>query len=697
LDPQARTDRGPGWIDQRLSALSSLQGPRRYLPGLVILVAGMGFHALALAFAPQALEATFFIYILAILAGAWCGYGPGLLVTALVLTVLPFLFRPGFRLVDINLVGLACFSVVSLVVSRTARAQRRAEAELRDLAVSLERRVHEKTAELEQLLDREHTARTELETRRSELERAEALERRLSSIVESSEDAIVGKTLDGRITSWNNGAARMYGYTADEAIGRSVSMLCPPGISDEVPLLLARLRSGERIGSYETTRLTKDGALIDVSVTLSPILDATGAVVGASAVARDVTARRRAEEERAQLLSREKAARAEADEANRLKNEFLATISHELRGPLQGIVGFTPLLLSRALDADQTSAALKAIDRNARNLTTLIEEILDVSRIITGKMTIEVCSMDLKLVAEAAVQIVRPSAEARNIALATDFDPDVGLIRGDPNRLQQAIWNLLSNAVKFTASGGSVRLKIARETNRIRIEVRDTGVGIAPEFLPYVFERFRQAESPTTRMHGGLGLGLSIVRHIVEAHGGRVTAESDGVGQGATFHLDLPVTAVAADVGPRWTPTEINRDPREPSDALRGVTVLLLDDQADSRATLSFVLQREGATVYTADSVAHALETLERASPHVLLSDIAMPGEDGLGLIRKIRGLPNGASLPAIAVTGFASEADRARSFAAGFQVHLSKPVDPFRLVNSVAELAGRSGVPRSI
>src|SRR5581483_7700170 len=344
----------------------------------------------------------------------------------------------------------------------------------------------------------------------TEGKRAEEARLKFAAIVESSDDAIISKTLDGIITSWNPGAERIYGYQAEEVLGRPISLLSPPEQADEEPAILERLRRGERLEHYETVRRRKDGRLINVSLTVSPIRDASGRITGASRIARDITRQKQAEEEREQLLAREQAARSQAEEASRLKDDFLATVSHELRTPLNSILGWARMLRSGKLDAQAAARAIETIERNARSQAGIIEDILDVSRIITGRLRLDFQTVDLQPVIEAAVDSVRPAAESRGVLIEQRLDAAVSHVSGDPQRIQQVIWNLLSNAIKFTPRGGRVRIALERINSHIEITVSDTGVGIRSEFLPYVFDRFRQADSSSTRMHGGLGLGLAI-------------------------------------------------------------------------------------------------------------------------------------------------------------------------------------------
>ncbi|HEX8844508.1 MAG TPA: PAS domain S-box protein [Pyrinomonadaceae bacterium] len=800
----------------------------------------------------------------------------------------------------------------------------------------------------------------------AEQRRTEVLRNRLAALVESSEDAIIGKTLDGIITNWNASAERLYGYTAEEVVGRHISLLVPANRPDEVPGIHERLKRGERIERFETRRVTKDGRVLDISLTISPIKDSEGTIVGAATIARDITEQkhsqaalreseerlrqalesarmgtwewnmqtgeitwsdtleplhglapgsfkgtfeafnelihpedrellsravaraaeegtaydldfrivwpdgtirwmegkgrifldeegkpermtglgmditerkqaqeslreseeryrafvsnsseaiwrfeleepvpvelpiaeqielyyqhgylgecndamaemygfRRAEEivgarlddllvrddprnveylrsfiesgyrlteaeshevdkegrpkyflnnlvgiiEDGKLMrawgtqrditerhmaeealreseAREKAARVEAENANRTKDEFLATLSHELRTPLTAMLGWTKMLRMRDLDETTSALALETVERNAKAQAQLIEDLLDVSRIITGNLRLDARPVELLPVIEAAIDSVRPAAEAKGIGLRTFLDPLAGLVSGDPARLQQIVWNLLSNAVKFTKEG-EVRVRLERANSQVEISVSDTGQGIKSEFLPFVFDRFRQADSSTTRMHGGLGLGLAIVRHLVELHGGTVHAESEGPGRGATFKVKFPLMAVRiSDFGFRHEEPDSEESAARASQPsmLAGWRLLVVDDEPDARELMRTVLEKQGASVTTAGSADEALEVFEREKPDVLISDIGMPGADGYDLIRRIRarGEAEGGNVPAAAVSAYVGEENRRQALAAGFQIHVAKPLDPSELVAVVQSLKG--------
>jgi signal transduction histidine kinase len=405
---------------------------------------------------------------------------------------------------------------------------------------------------------------------------------------------------------------------------------------------------------------------------------------------REIRVREWAEQERARLLDLEQAARKQAEEANRTKDEFLATLSHELRTPLNAILGWVQVLRMGKLDPAAATKALETIERNARSQAQLIADLLDVSRIITGKLRLDFRPVDLRRIIDSAQESVRPAADAKGIHLAISIGPLASPALGDTDRLQQVIWNLLSNAIKFTSKGGSVEVRLREVEGNAVIRVSDTGIGIRPDFLPYVFDRFRQAEGSITRTHGGLGLGLSIVRHLIELHGGTAEVESAGEGQGATFIVGLPLRAeLAEDALDR---TAVGRSVFQAPDLLAGVRVLVVEDETDTRELLVVALQQCGAEVTAFGSVPEALEELDRALPHVLLSDIGVPGEDGYSLIRKVRarGPGQGGDLPAAALTAYARAEDRQRALDAGYQTHLAKPVDPAELIAAVARLAGR-------
>ena len=680
--------------------------------------------------------------------------------------------------------------------------------------------------------------------------------RHLAKVVESSDDAIISKNLDSIIMSWNRAAERLFGYSAEEAIGKSIRMIIPHDRQHEEDEVLSHIRAGNPVTHYETMRQHKSGRLVPISLTVSPIYDDAGIVIGASKIARDVTERVRLQAKAhehatnterlgsigaavASTLERETIVQkvtdtarelthaqfgaffynvrdaktgdaymlytlsgarkedfagfphprataifaptfkgeapvrlddvtkdprygknapyqgmpkghlpvrsylavpvkgvkgdvlgglffghsevgvfteqhehlvvglaawgsvalenarlyTEAQDANRMKDEFLAVLSHELRTPLNAILGYARLLRGNMLPADQVERGLETVERNARWLAQIVDDVLDVSRIVSGKIRLDVQPVELPGIVDNAVATVQPGADAKNVRMQTLLDPRIGPVSGDPDRLQQVVWNLLSNAVKFTPKGGRVQVRLERVNSHIELIVSDTGVGISKEFLPIVFERFRQADSGSTRKAGGLGLGLAIVRHLVEMHGGTVTAESAGVDQGATFTVKLPLMIVQpAASAPREHPLTERRDPLQDLVDLANVRVLAVDDEPDALRLLTDVLQAAGAHVTTATSAAMALELVASASPHVIVADIGMPEMDGYELIRRIRALPDPAmrDIPAAALTAFARSEDRTKALQSGFEMHLAKPVDPGELVASVAMLVRR-------
>lgn len=638
---------------------------------------------------------------------------------------------------------------------------------------------------------------------------AQQAQAHLAAMVESSDVAIISKTLDGIIQTWNSGATRTFGYSAEEAVGKQITLLIPPERLDEEDVILSKLRRGDRIEHYETVRCRKDGTRIQVSLDVSPIRHPDGRIIGASKIARDITesqrnkerlraiieatpecikivapdgslefmnhaglcmieaesepmvrgrnvadliapehraawldyhrrvcageklnwqfeiiglkgtrrwmethavplplgdgriahlgvaqeitARMELERERVNLLDSERAARAEAERASRLKDEFLATLSHELRTPLNAIFGWSQLLHTSS-SKDDLEEGLDAIRRNAAAQAQLIDDLLEMSRIISGKVRLNAQATNPSSVIEAALESVAPSAAAKDIRITKVLDPFAGPVWGDPIRLQQVIWNLLANAIKFTPKHGKLSVTLQRINSHLEIIIRDTGIGIAPDVLPVIFERFRQGDSSTTRSYGGLGLGLSIVKQLVELHGGEVRAESAGHDKGATFVVTLPLAPVQEKPPEPVTPPErVSELDAEPID-LSGVRVLVVDDASDARALIRRVLTNYGADVCAAASAKEGLEQFREFKPHVLVSDIGMPEVDGYQFIRNVRTLSveEGGTVPAIALTAFARSEDRMRAMLAGYQTHLAKPIMSRELVVTVHALSRR-------
>jgi len=522
-------------------------------------------------------------------------------------------------------------------------------------------------------------------TRANRLER-EA--RHFAAIVASSDDAIVGKDLNGIVRSWNVAAEQMFGYAAADIIGKSVRLIIPDDRQHEEDDVLRRIRDGQRIEHFETIRCTKHGTLVPVSLTISPIRNERGVVIGASKIARDISDRIRADEERRRLLEM-------ARSANRLKDEFLGTLSHELRTPLNAIVGYSRMLQAGMLaDAEKQAKALETVVRNAASLTQIVEDVLDVSRIVSGKLRLNVQAVELSQIVREAVETSQPAADARGIRLDVIVDSRGTLVSGDPDRLRQVLWNLCSNAVKFSERGGRVEVRLERVNSHVEVTVTDTGIGIEPAFLPHLFERFSQADAGAGRVHSGLGLGLAITRHLVELQGGRVSAHSDGLGHGSTFRIELPVRLAG-----RTVADEIRIHPAasDPGAALRvprldGIRILVVDDDRDALALSREILEVTGATVTTADSGQDALDKLGKGITDVLIADIGMPRMDGFELIGKIRASGEAAirEIPAAALTAFARSEDRVRAMRSGFEVHLSKPIEPGELMAAAATLARR-------
>jgi PAS domain S-box-containing protein len=508
-------------------------------------------------------------------------------------------------------------------------------------------------------------------------------------LVESVRDyAIFLLDVSGRVASWTPAAERLLGYTGDEIIGEHFRRFF--GADDQRRGLPEQELSGAlAMGRVESEgwRMRKDGSRFWGDEIISPIRDEAGELRGFAKVVRDLTERQRAALEREQLYT-------QAQEANRLKDEFLGTVSHELRTPLNAILGWVHLLETEGLELDEPRRrrAIRTIARNAMVQVQLVDDLLDVSRIISGKMRLQIGPVVLADVLSAAVDAIRPAATAKNMEVRMAVEPADALITADPDRLQQIVWNLLSNAIKFTSSGGVIDLRAHQSERGTEIVVSDTGIGIAPEVLPFVFDRFRQADSSTTRAQGGVGLGLAIVRHLVELHGGSVEARSEGEGKGATFMVRLPASAVAPPAEETGQPvrTVERRDAATP--LLTNVRVVVVDDDLDTREVLTTVLRRSQAEVIAVDSAAEALAQIDSRTPDVIIADIGMPGVDGYALIQKVRVRPadRGGRTPAIAVTAYAREQDRERALAAGYQLHVSKPFDPNDVVKAVAQLVVR-------
>jgi PAS domain S-box-containing protein len=514
----------------------------------------------------------------------------------------------------------------------------------------------------------------------------------LAAIVQSAEDAIISKNLESIVISWNPAAERIFGYPSKEIIGQSVRRIVPPDLTSEEDEIIARIRRGERVEHFETKRLRKDGSLIDVSLTVSPIHDDDGQIIGASKIARDISEKKMWEQKITEALEDARDARKQAELASRMKDEFLATVSHELRTPLTAIVGWVRMLRSRSLPTERVEQALEVIDRNVRSQAQLIEDLLDISRITMGKLRLDVRPVQPAGVINAAVESLTVAAEARRVRIQTILDSHAGPISGDFERLQQVVWNLLSNAIKFTPKGGRVQVVLERVNSHIEIRVSDNGRGVKPAFLPFVFDRFSQGEAPATRQHGGLGMGLAISKAIIELHGGSIAAYSEGEGKGTTFTVTIPVMAVSKEpssaerIHPsEWTEISVDCPPE-----ISGLKVLVVDDDSDTCDMIRAVLEQCGGVVMTAIDAESALDAFRSWKPAVLISDIGLPEVDGYELVRRVREdeRTSGFRTPAVALTAFARIEDRVKALAAGYQMHVAKPVEPGELLTIVASLA---------
>ena len=538
---------------------------------------------------------------------------------------------------------------------------------------------------------------------------------RLRLLVASVKDyAIFVLDPTGHVASWNPGAERLKGYKSSEIIGQHFSLFYPESESraDKCEM---ELRVAQQEGRFEDEgwRIRKDGTRFWANVVITPVHDSEGTLIGFAKVTRDLSERKRHEEERITLARAEEArrvaeenqahasalaedlarARDKAEEATRLKDEFLATVGHELRTPLSAILGWGRMLQNGQLNAVKTTRAIDAIVRNAVAQNQIVDDLLDVSRIIAGQLRLDVDLVDIGQVITAALDSVRAAADAKNVAIDALVTPEAGTIKGDFGRLQQVMWNLLNNAVKFTPQGGRVYVSVRRANGVVEIEVADTGQGISRAFLPRVFDRFTQQEGSNTRKAGGLGLGLAIVKHLVELHGGTVTAHSDGEGLGATFMVCLPLAPArsAPPPSPLAAAGALVEQITFPAE-LKGLKVLVVDDEPDARALVQSVLEDGGAIVTVAKSAAEGLDAIAVALPDVIVSDIGMPEADGYEFVRRLRQLPRekGGRIPAVALTAYARADDRRKALLAGFQNHAAKPVDPQELVVVVANLAGR-------
>ncbi|MBO0859611.1 MAG: response regulator [Chloracidobacterium sp.] len=495
---------------------------------------------------------------------------------------------------------------------------------------------------------------------------------------------------EGRILSWNKGAEKVFGYGKEEIIGESFAILfTPEDRSKGEPERALETAGSEDRGTKRGWRARKDGSRLWGSYSIDALKDDSGETIGYVKVmsVEEELAREHAEAVAREALERERITRSEFEDANRSKDEFIALVSHELRSPLNAILGWTRILRQGRPDEELYQRATEIIERSARMQSQLIEDLMDTARIVRGKLRLEVHPVNLAPLIEKAMDVVRPAADAKGIALEAALDRESDQITGDPDRLQQVVWNLLSNAVKFTNEGGHVEVRLGRVDPCIQISVSDTGCGISPEFMPYLFERYRQADASGARRKGGLGLGLTLVRQLVEMHGGYVTAESEGEGKGSTFIVKLPVRAIYT------AETDRAPAPYVQTKSLKNVWAAVVDDEANARELITSVLDSYGARVTAFASAGEAIELLTSGRrPDVLVCDLAMPGEDGFSLIHKLREWEKGhdGELPAIALTAFGRVEDRTRALYAGFQMHIAKPVEPVELVIAVRSLIER-------
>jgi PAS domain S-box-containing protein len=538
-------------------------------------------------------------------------------------------------------------------------------------------------------------------TRRFGAERrqAEQAADRMNITLRSIGDAVVTTDNQGRILGMNPVAQALMGWTEAEAAGRPLEdtlVMINEHTRRPAENPIGRvLREGIVVGlANHTILISKDGREIPIDDSAAPIKSGDGNLLGVIMVFRDITERHQAERERAQLTESERLARRHAEQANRTKDEFLAMVSHELRTPLNAVLGWADMLRSGTLAGDRRDRAIDAIYSNAMRQTRLIDELLDLARIMSGKLQVERSAVDFPALLRSAVDVIQPSADGKRIRLTVDAADAPQVFYGDQARLQQVLANLLSNAIKFTPDGGGVGISLRRTGSGVTLTVTDSGEGIPHEFLPFIFDPFRQVDQLTTRRHGGLGLGLSIVRLLVEAHGGTVRAESAGPDKGATFIVELPVVAAGpANAGPPAIPAP--RVSPVPADGtrLKGIVVLTVDDDSDNSNLVVATLEQHGAVVLTASSSSEALEILRTTPVQVLLSDIAMPGEDGYTLLRRLRTTESAeiANIAAAALTSLARDEDRREAIRAGFQLHLTKPIDAVSLVEAVAALAARA------
>lgn len=633
------------------------------------------------------------LFFAAVMVSSWYGgMEPGLVTTVLSALACAYFFLDPYSLTVTlpGIVGLVQFVLVALLINSLNAALRYARRQAEINALEAQRN-YERLRKIQESLHQS--------------------EERYRLLIEGVTNyAIFMLGPNGHFVSWNIGAERILGYQEAEIIGQPFEhIFTPEAIARGQPEQVLRTAVAEGFSKENRWHIRKDGTYFWAQCVITPLRDKNGNLRGFSKIMQDITERKLAEEERNQLLLREQAARAQAEAANRSKDDFLAIVSHELRTPMTAILGWAGMLQTGMLDEDRVRDAIETIERNANLQMQLIEDLLDISRIVQGNLSLNFSSVNLVEVIADAVEVVQSSADDKAIELESVLDTSVESIWGDSERLQQVVWNLLSNAIKFTPDGGRVEVRLSvvsgseqqATDNYAQIQVSDTGKGISPDFLPYVFERFRQADSTSTRSNKGLGLGLAIARHLVELHGGTIQAESPGIGQGAKFTVMLPLLAIPSAKEAQTNNSNQMQVPTFGEDTaalenpprLDGLQVLVVDDEPDVREWIRTVLTESGAQVIAMGSVSEALAALEQLTPDVLVSDIGMPDEDGYTFIRKIRELGSemGGRLRAIALTGYAREEDYRQAKAAGFQLHIAKPIKAAELVAVVKSLAEMS------
>jgi PAS domain S-box-containing protein len=639
----------------------------------------------------------------AIMLAAWFGgLGPGLLATALSSALAAYFFLEPLGSIQVHstadLVSLPLFGGIGATIALLVESLRRSETAHRASAML--------AIEQANRLDAEAAAQRDAARRVEESSHAATTARQRLAEVVSSVPGVVWEawgepdTATQRIDFVSDYVKTMLGYEPAAWISMPnfwLTIVHPEDRERAAAEARAIFDSGER-GRSEFRWVHRDGHVLWVEAHSQAVVDELGRPVGMRGVTLDLSDRRQLEQERATLLRREQTARADAVAANSLKDDFLATLSHELRTPLNAILGYARMLRTGMIDPPRQARAMETIERNASVLSQMVEDVLDVSRIVAGKIRLDVQPVDVAQIVEEAIATVKPAADARGIRLESVLDPHAGPVAGDGERLQQVVWNLLSNAVKFTPRNGRVQIRLARVDSHVEIVVSDTGIGIPQDFLPHVFERFRQADSRFSREYGGLGLGLAIARDIVHLHGGTIHVSSDGEGTGSTFRVNLPVPIALTESGPgiRREKTGASVEHDEANGRLAGLHVLVVDDDADATSLMREVLEAAGAAVISAGSGAEALRVLAATPADVLVTDIGMPGMDGFELVGELRRSQDPAlrNLPAAALTAYARSEDRTRALKQGFQMHLAKPIDPAELVAAVAAL-GRRGESR--